>query len=168
MELTKRSRLAHVSLTFLFLSPKSERFPAVSRTRHSLTRPEDAWKRAVLPRKLITPVRIHLPAGWVTPHFPLLKEPNGLYFIFKLKWMKMSFTTPLEMPGDTLGCQIKKLGSAALKRSPQKDETEKHPRAGGRRREHPGKQLDWEALMWGQEGGEGEGRLYWNYGGTDL
>jgi hypothetical protein len=32
--------------------------------------------------------------------------------------MKMKFTTPLEMTGDTLGCQIKKLGIAELKLSP--------------------------------------------------
>lgn len=29
----------------------------------------------------------------------------------------MNFTTPLEMPEDTLGCQIKKLGIAELKHS---------------------------------------------------
>lgn len=58
--------------------------------------------------------------------------------------MKMNFTTPLEMPGDTLGCQIQKLGIAELKHSthgfPRKMKPEKHPmwrrKAGGRIKEN--------------------------------
>ena len=31
--------------------------------------------------------------------------------------MKMNFTAPLEMPGDTLGCQTRMLGIAVFKHS---------------------------------------------------
>lgn len=69
--------------------------------------------------------------------------------------MKMNFTTPLEMPGDTLGCQIKKLGIAELKHStrgfPRKMKHEKHL-------VEEGKQLNCGAQIWGRrEEKRGEG-----------
>ena len=79
--------------------------------------------------------------------------------------MKTNFTAPLEGPGDTLECQIKKLGIAVLKHirsswAPQKDETKKHQHAGGRQRENQGKQRDYEALCGGRREGRKEGGLY--------
>lgn len=63
--------------------------------------------------------------------------------------MKMNFTTPLEMPGDTLGPQIRKLGITELKHSgfPRKMRHEKHPVWRRKGRENQEKQLDGEAPL---------------------
>lgn len=70
--------------------------------------------------------------------------------------MKMNFTTPLEMPGDTLGCQIKSWEllslSTVVMGSQERYETRKASRV--EERENQGKQI---MKQRDEDGGEQEG-----------
>lgn len=64
------------------------------------------------------------------------------------------------MPGDTLGCQIKKLGIAELRHStcgwfPRKMNHEKHP-VRRRKVEGESREIDCEAQIWGRREEKGE------------
>lgn len=71
----------------------------------------------------------------------------------------MNFTTPLEMTGDTLGCQIKKLGTAELKLntvgSQERWNMRSIQRGRGRWRVNQRRQI-----LWCRDGRDGKRGLY--------